>query len=61
MIIRKIGVDYGTSTSVIHYIDYDDSTERIIRDCDIPFDGSNYSVPTMILEQGEMKDRRGRI
>lgn len=61
MIVRKIGVDYGTSTSVIHYTDYDNSAKRIIRDCDIPFDGANFSVPTLILRQGSVRDKKGKL
>ena len=40
MVIRKIGVDYGTSTSVIHYTDYDEATGNIIFERDILFEGS---------------------
>lgn len=60
MIKRQIGVDFGTTTSVIHYVDYDESG-KIIRDLDVLFeDSNNPTVPTMILLAGEKKDKRGR-
>ena len=60
MIKRQIGVDFGTTTSVMHYVDYDGSG-KIIRESYVPFEGAdNRSVPTVILPAGENVDKRGR-
>ncbi len=61
MVIRKIGVDYGTSTSVIHYTDYDEATGNIIFERDILFEGSTPYVPTLVLKAGTIKDKNNKI
>lgn len=58
MIKRQIGVDFGTTTSVIHYVDFDESG-KIIRDSDVLFEQTKCSVPTMVLLAGEKLDKRG--
>ena len=61
MIKRQIGVDFGTTTSVVHYVDYDESG-KIIRELFVHFgDANNPTVPTMILPAGERVNKKGKV
>ena len=56
--IRQIGIDFGTSMSVVCYCDYKDGKRGQVKF--IAFStGGNTSVPTLILKAGNIVNRRG--
>lgn len=56
MISRVIGVDFGTSTSVVCYCDYTDGKPGAVEY--ITFNGQKHS-PTLILKDGTVKNKQG--
>lgn len=61
MIERQIGVDFGTTTSVMHYVDYDESGKSIRESCVHFGDANDPTVPTMILPAGERVNKKGKL
>lgn len=62
-IYRYIGVDFGTSTSVITYMDYEKLPDGKLKPCgtipqSIQFGQNNSVVPTLIIEHGEEKGKK---
>ena len=53
---RQIGLDFGTTTTVITYRDHDDKNKGDTKP--VMFDGTDY-IPTLILLEGEIINKRG--
>lgn len=53
---RQIGLDFGTTTSVLAYRDFDrqnEGTENLVK-----FNGHDY-VPTLVLSEGSITNKKG--
>jgi|GEM_PF-2426521 Molecular chaperone len=57
-IVRYLGIDFGTSTSVMSYMDYKEEENKLTpitpQPIIVTFGQSNPSVPTLIVEPGEL-------
>ena len=53
---RQIGLDFGTTTSVVTYRDYDEKNSGDVKP--VMFDGTDY-VPTLILKEGSITNKKG--
>ena len=56
---RQIGVDFGTTTSVVCYRDFDENNRGDIKFIEFGSDKTRYT-PTCILKSGEYTGRKGK-
>lgn len=54
---RQIGLDFGTTTTVVMYRDYDEKNPG--KEIPLEFDSSSY-VPTLILQEGNITTKTGK-
>lgn len=55
---RQIGLDFGTTTTVVTYRDHDEKNNGDTKP--VMFDGADY-IPTLILKEGEITNKKGII
>lgn len=53
---RQIGLDFGTTTTVVTYRDYDAKNAGDIKP--VMFDGTDY-IPTLVLKEGTITNKKG--